>query len=60
VASRFRPPARPFDPLAEFRLPKAANRILGTMVGLESVLIRAGISLPVGGSLLLVARRRAA
>ena len=60
IVARRRPLRRGFDPLTELRLPKALNRCLRALVGLESSAIKAGLSLPAGGSLLLVARRRAA
>jgi len=43
--------------LAELRPGPAANRLLRAMLRLERGLIRAGIDLPAGGSLLLAARR---
>ena len=45
------------DPLQEFRIAPAANRVAGWMMTAERALIRGGLSLPAGGSLLLVARR---
>ncbi len=48
---------RPVDPAAEYRIPAAVNRLAGAMMGLERGFIRAGLSLPAGGSLLAVARR---
>ena len=48
---------RAFDPVAELRIPKSLNRCLGALVALESSAIKAGLSLPAGGSLLVVARR---
>jgi SAM-dependent methyltransferase len=42
----------------ELAVPPALNRCLRGISALESVLIRAGIALPVGGSQLLVATRR--
>jgi SAM-dependent methyltransferase len=44
------------DPMAEFEIPSALNRAFEAVLGLERALIRAGVSLPVGGSLLLIAR----
>jgi SAM-dependent methyltransferase len=46
-----------YDPLAELRIAPWLNWTLEQALGLERLLIRAGISLPVGGSLLVVARR---
>jgi SAM-dependent methyltransferase len=60
VASRWRRRGVRFEPSAELRIPRAANRVLRTVQELEWSLIRAGLSLPVGGSLLIVARRPAA
>lgn len=47
-----------FDPLSEYRLPWFVDSALGWVLGAERALIRAGLALPVGGSLFLVARRR--
>jgi SAM-dependent methyltransferase len=47
-----------FDPVDEFRIGRAANRVLEGVLAVERFAIRAGISLPAGGSRLLVARRR--
>jgi SAM-dependent methyltransferase len=57
-ASRFahRDVAR-FDPVAELTVPALLNSTLESALRLEHLAIRAGISLPVGGSRLLVARR---
>jgi ubiquinone/menaquinone biosynthesis C-methylase UbiE len=46
-----------FDPLAEYRISRAANSALGAVMSLERTIIRAGASLPFGGSLLMVAAR---
>lgn len=46
-----------FDPAAEYRISAFTNRILASVLGAERQLITAGASLPLGGSLLLVARR---
>jgi SAM-dependent methyltransferase len=57
-ASRLRmAKADQLDPTAEFRLSRAANAALGTIMSAERLLIRTGLSLPFGGSLLAVARR---
>ena len=45
------------DPLAEFRLPQAANAALELIMRFERLMIRAGLSFPAGGSLLLVAEK---
>lgn len=46
------------DPYAEFRMSPAVNRLLEGVLSLERGLIRAGVSFPAGGSLLLVAEKR--
>jgi len=45
------------NPAAEMRLNPVVNSILGAMCGIERTAIAAGVSFPVGGSLLVVARR---
>ena len=45
-----------FD-LREFEVPALVNRTLGSLLAVERALIRAGVSWPAGGSLLVVARR---
>jgi SAM-dependent methyltransferase len=47
-----------FDPLAEYRHRPLVDSALGWVMGLERSLIRVGLPLPAGGSLLAVARRR--
>jgi SAM-dependent methyltransferase len=56
LAARRRGSTRPFDPAAELRLPRTANRALHWLLQPELLLIRWGVRLPIGGSLLLVAR----
>ena len=46
-----------FDPVAELTVPAAVNSALEAALRLEHIAIRAGLSLPVGGSRLVVARR---
>lgn len=46
-----------FDPYEEFRIHPILNRILGGFLRLELGLIRMGVSFPVGGSRLLVAKK---
>lgn len=41
----------------EFRLSKPANGLLGAIMGLERLMIRAGAKFPAGGSLLLIGRK---
>ena len=58
LASRRRGSAdKPFDPVDEFRISPATNRLLEAVLGAEIAAIRLGVSLPAGGSRLLVARR---
>jgi SAM-dependent methyltransferase len=60
LASRRRGRAdKPFDPLDEFRISPLANRVLEAVLRVEIGAIRAGLSLPAGGSRLVVARRPA-
>jgi SAM-dependent methyltransferase len=49
--------AQSFDPSNELRVGGAANRVLAAVMGLERGLIRAGLRLPVGGSLLALAHK---
>jgi SAM-dependent methyltransferase len=44
-----------FDPLSEFRVPRAANRMLEAVLTVERMAIKCGLSWPAGSSLLLVA-----
>jgi SAM-dependent methyltransferase len=46
-----------FDPSSEFVIGSLMNKALETILQAEQIVIRAGLSLPAGGSLLLVARR---
>jgi 2-polyprenyl-3-methyl-5-hydroxy-6-metoxy-1,4-benzoquinol methylase len=46
-----------FDPTAELKIGRGANKALETALDLERWMIRAGVSLPIGSSLLIVARR---
>ena len=57
AALRLRPRRGVFDPLAELKIPRFLNHVLGWLVACELKMITWGLSLPVGGSLLLVARR---
>jgi SAM-dependent methyltransferase len=47
-----------FDPSAEFNISTIVNTTLEKILDAERAMIRAGLSLPAGGSLLLVARRK--
>ncbi len=53
-----RAPDRNYDPLSELRIAPWLNWTLEQVLDLERLLIRAGLNLPVGGSLLVVARRK--
>jgi hypothetical protein len=57
VAASRRHRGAKFDPAAELRIPAAVNRALGAMISVEAQLISAGLSLPFGSSLMLIARR---
>jgi len=46
-----------YDEMSEFRIGALANRVLEGIMAAERALIRAGIAFPMGGSLLLVARK---
>ncbi len=45
------------DPLAEYNIPSWANAVFESALDLERCLIATGVSLPAGGSLLVVAKR---
>lgn len=47
-----------YDPFRELTLPRIVNRAFGTVMHGERALIRAGVPLPFGSSLVAVARRR--
>lgn len=53
-----RAPAADYDPLAELRIAPWLNWTLEKVLDFERLLIRAGLDLPAGGSLLVVARRK--
>lgn len=57
VASRASRRRAPADPCAELNLSSLANRVGAAAMGAERAMIRAGVSLPAGGSLLAIARR---
>ncbi len=48
----------PFDPRSELRVPAGVNTLLDWLSRFEQLAPRAGVSLPAGGSLLVVARRQ--
>ncbi len=45
------------DPAAELRISRAANALAGALLRPEWLFLRAGVSLPIGGSLMAIARR---
>ncbi|HMP50011.1 MAG TPA: methyltransferase domain-containing protein, partial [Candidatus Melainabacteria bacterium] len=47
-----------FDPLSELRINKSLNYLLETVMRLEQISIKAGVSYGTGGSLLLLARAK--
>ena len=47
-----------YDPMDEFQIPKWLNRLLEMIMAFELGLLKIGIRLPFGGSLLLQARKR--
>ena len=49
--------SKPFDPTSEFNINSSINTALEKILDAERSLIRVGLSLPAGGSLLLVGRR---
>ena len=49
--------AQNYDPLTELKIGAFANTIFEQLMTLESYFIKRGLSLPVGGSLLLIARK---
>jgi SAM-dependent methyltransferase len=53
-----RAPKEEYDPAAELRLAPWLDRTLEAVLDIERALIRAGASLPAGGSLMLVGRKR--
>jgi SAM-dependent methyltransferase len=54
-----RAPRADYDPLAELKIARPLNWLLEKALDFERLLIRAGLPLPAGGSLLLIARRPA-
>jgi len=58
VLSRLRQRApEGFDASSELRVGRAVNRVLGAVMALERRVLEAGLTLPAGGSLLVVARK---
>ena len=48
-----------YDPRQEYEIGRATNAVLEKMMDADRLLIRAGMNLPAGGSLLVIARRPA-
>jgi hypothetical protein len=46
-----------YDAMSEFKIGRLTNALLESVLNVERGIIRAGVPLPVGGSLLLVARK---
>ena len=46
-----------FDPMSELRLGRPANAVFKQIMNLEAAFIKSGLSMPLGGSLLVVARK---
>jgi SAM-dependent methyltransferase len=59
LVSRARQRGKPIDPRAEFEIDPRVDRLLERMLAAERRMIRSGVSLPAGSSLLVVARRPA-
>ena len=57
MASRLLAKQKPTDPMSELKLGRATNRIFEAVMGMELKLISSGLSLPFGGSLLMVGRK---
>jgi SAM-dependent methyltransferase len=57
LSRRLRDAAGDEDASSELRTGKVADAVLGAVMGVERAMIRSGLRLPVGGSLLLVARK---
>jgi SAM-dependent methyltransferase len=49
---------RKYNPMSEFEISSLVNGVFEKTLYVERTMIRAGLNLPVGGSLLLVARRK--
>ena len=56
--SRLRANSENYDPMDEFHIPDWLNRVLEMIMSVEFWLLKIGVRLPVGGSLLLLARKR--
>jgi len=54
---RQRKPQPGYDAMSEFRISRLTNVLLESVLNMERGIIRAGVSLPMGGSLLVVAKK---
>jgi len=50
-------PEHSYDPMSEFTISPFLNLILNTIMNIEIILVKAGVSFLVGGSLLVIARK---
>jgi SAM-dependent methyltransferase len=55
--NRRRPAPKDADPMSEFRIHPAVNAALGSVMAAEFAMLSGGLSLPAGGSLLMIARK---
>ncbi|PIE67722.1 MAG: SAM-dependent methyltransferase [Deltaproteobacteria bacterium] len=55
--SRFKKKANKFDPMDEFKIPKWLNKSLEAIMTVELFFLKIGVKLPIGGSLLLLAKK---
>lgn len=55
--SRLKTKKGTYDPMAEFNIPRWLNRCLKAVMDLEFLLLKMGLRLPFGGSLLVLARK---
>ncbi|MCL6435024.1 MAG: class I SAM-dependent methyltransferase [Leptolyngbyaceae cyanobacterium HOT.MB2.61] len=46
-----------FDLMAEYKIGATLQRVLGAILSVERIMIQSGVSFPVGGSLLLIAKK---
>ena len=56
--NRLRASRANYNPMDEFRIPKWVNRLLEMIMIFELGLMKLGMTFPIGGSLLLLARKR--
>lgn len=56
--SRVRSKQRIIDPMREFKIPRWLNAVLEAVMRLEHFCLRKGIRFPIGGSIILVGRKR--